>query len=232
MMKSSDINSQLEKCQFDLSQYVDSLTEQEERANQHENNFHAELSRAGTLARELSECQNKMEAAERQHNLDNRERSEEAKKGAYIINVLTSELKLAKARATEVESININLENYNETLKTLLRTSKSCNCNVSGTQSMPSSPPSIGRYGVHTNNYQTSTWTAGATSATNSSLAVDNQYVHKLITELSVLQRGEAQWRDERTALLTEIDAQNSQVQLLVKLSADLCALKNDTNTP
>ena len=133
-----------------------------------------------------------------------------------------------------MESININLENYNETLKTLLRTSKSCtscNCNVADTQSMPSSPPSIGRYGVHTNNYQTSTWTTGATSATNSSLAVDNQYVHKLITELSVLQRGEAQWRDEKTALLTEIDAQNSQVQLLVKLSADLCALKNDTNT-
>ena len=62
------------------------------------------IGRCGTCMVEIIETKNVLPGLER---------NEEAKKGAYIISVLTGELKIARGKVLELEQIQMNLENYN-----------------------------------------------------------------------------------------------------------------------
>lgn len=110
MVKSTEINYRLRKCEAELSNSIQALAEESERADKFENSYHSELARAITLAVDLSTSQKTIATIEQKYNADNIGKSEEAKKGAYIINVLTSELKLSRNRICELEKLLDNLK--------------------------------------------------------------------------------------------------------------------------
>ena len=104
LTETSSLKTQLEQCQLDLSNCSGTIHETEERAALMERKFEDELARADSTAAELKESRSLISSMEENYRNENVEKSNEAKKGAYIINVLTSELKSARARVSELEA--------------------------------------------------------------------------------------------------------------------------------
>lgn len=138
MKKSSEVNFQLEKVQLELEDCLTALQIQEDRGVHIESSYHNALARSSNLVEQLTASQKQIETMNEDYQSDKAEKNEEAKKGTYIISVLTSELKLARIRVQEVEQVQKNLEKYNETLKTLLKTAK-----MDVSKPIPSSSPTI-----------------------------------------------------------------------------------------
>jgi hypothetical protein len=103
LTETSSLKTQLEQCQVELSNCSGTIHETEERAALMERKFEDELARADSTAAELKESRSLISSMEENYRNENVEKSNEAKKGAYIINVLTSELKAARARVSELE---------------------------------------------------------------------------------------------------------------------------------
>ena len=104
LTETSSLKTQLEQCQIELSNCSGTIHETGERAALMERKFEDELARADSTAAELKESRSLISSMEENYRNENVEKSNEAKKGAYIINVLTSELKSARARVSELEA--------------------------------------------------------------------------------------------------------------------------------
>jgi hypothetical protein len=97
------LRTQLEQCQLELSRSSGTIHDAEERTALLQSKFDSELQRADGLVAELSGSRSLIASMEENYRNGNVEKSNEAKKGAYIISILTSELKAARARVSELE---------------------------------------------------------------------------------------------------------------------------------
>jgi hypothetical protein len=105
LTETSSLKTQLEQCQIELSSRSGTIHDAEERAALLQSKFDSELLRADSLAAELSGSRSLIASMEENYRNENVEKSNEAKKGAYIISILTSELKAARARVSELEEL-------------------------------------------------------------------------------------------------------------------------------
>jgi hypothetical protein len=105
LTETSSLRTQLEQCQIELSSRSGTIHDAEERAALLKSKFDSELLRADSLAVELSGSRSLIASMEENYRNENVEKSNEAKKGAYIISILTSELKAARARVSELDEL-------------------------------------------------------------------------------------------------------------------------------
>jgi hypothetical protein len=201
MKKSSEVSIQLKKVQLELQDCLDVLQIQEGRALDIESSYHAALKRSKDLDEELITSQQQIKTLTEEYLSDNAEKNEEAKKGTYIISVLTGELKLARVKLQEVEQGQINLEKYNETLQTLLKTAK-----MDVSKPIPCSSPVIA---------------PAVLSASNEPSAQHSE-------ELVFLRRERENWLYERSVLRRELDNFRPLDQALAQLVIDLKSPLNE----
>lgn len=195
MKKSSEVSLELEKVQSELQDCLSALQIQEGQAVNIESSYHAALERSNNLEEQLTISQKQIETLNEECQCDNTEKNEEAKKGTYIISVLTGELKLARIKLQEVEQGQINLEKYNETLKTLLKTAK-----MDVSKPVPSTSPIV----------------AAATHPTPTEPSTHHS------EELVFLRRERENWLYERSVLERELDDLRPLDQALAQLVTDL----------
>ena len=225
-MKSTDINNQLDKCKSDLLHSMKTLVEQKEVGDKSERNYHAELARAATLAADLSDSQGKILMIKQEHHTHNVERSEEAKKGAYIINVLTSELKISRGKMAEMDRVQDDLQKSNDDLRASLTKAR---------EVVSRSDRNVALATVHNpdsiiSNTSTNTVIRAAVAGNNDTNATAtyelSQQLKILEQELLLLRKEKKAWQDERLALLKKGDALSLQNQALSELMKDLDTLK------
>ena len=231
-MKSTDINNQLDKCKADLSHNMKALVEQKELGDKSERNYHAELARAATLAADLSASQKKILMIEGDHNSHNIERSEEAKKGAYIINVLTSELKISRGKIADMDRMQDDLQRANDDLRaslTKVREELSLSDQNVALGTVPKPDSVFSDSGTNT-----VIRAAVASSDANARATCDVSQQSKISEQEILLLRKEKEERqDGKLVLLKKGDASSLHNEALFELTKDLSALeveKNDTN--
>ena len=103
LTKNTEVVLQLKNCQMELSDRKNSCKEMKERATVLEGRFDNEVMRTSMLVSDLNSSQMHATKVEEQFRIESAHKSEEAKKGAFIISVLTSELKTARSRLVELE---------------------------------------------------------------------------------------------------------------------------------
>ena len=103
LTKITEVVLQLKNCQIELSDCKNSCNEMKERASVLEGRLDNEVLRTSMLVSDLNSSQMHATKVEEQFRMESAQKSEEAKKGAFIISVLTSELKTARSRLVELE---------------------------------------------------------------------------------------------------------------------------------
>ena len=223
-MKSTDINNQLDKCKSDLLHSMKALVEQKEVGDKSERNYHAELARAATLAADLSDSQGKILMIKQEHHTHNVERSEEAKKGAYIINVLTSELKISRGKMAEMDRVQDDLQKSNDDLRASLTKARELVSRSDRNVATVHNPDCI------ISNTSTNTVIRAAVAGNNDTNATATYEVSQQLKifeqELLLLRKEKKAWQDERLVLLKKGDPLSLQNQALSELMKDLDTLK------
>lgn len=103
LTKSAEIGLRLEESVIELSNCKKSHCEMQERAGVLESRLENEVMRTSILVSDLNASQMHATRIEEQYRIESGCKSEEAKKGAYIISVLTGELKTARNKLIELE---------------------------------------------------------------------------------------------------------------------------------
>ena len=102
-MKRTEIDLRLEENMTELSNCKKSHSEIQERAIVLESRLEDEVMRSSMLVSDLNASQTHATRIEEKYRIESAYKSEEAKKGAYIISVLTGELKTARNKLVELE---------------------------------------------------------------------------------------------------------------------------------
>jgi hypothetical protein len=103
LTKSAEIGLRLEESMIELSNCKKAHCEMQERAGALESRLENEVMRTSMLVSDLNASQMHATRIEEQYRIESACKSEEAKKGAYIISVLTGELKTARNKLLELE---------------------------------------------------------------------------------------------------------------------------------